>query len=216
MEEIDPESLAEVAYGIFLVFLNRELRAHGPHLFERVEQGTDFKADLCEIFEHFQEDYPPLAAALLLRPGGIDTIYAGILEGEGILPSKTTRMYWITQDAPGPASWGLDDEQVGKWLIFVPPDGADEAWRKVRDETARGLLGISAKVSTAKPNPDSRDERAVIYIYTRDWADETDVMRVRKRLRDIGFVDRLGYKRNIETYRGEYSEEGKKVTYYSA
>jgi len=166
MEEIDPESLAEVAYGIFLVFLNRELRAHGPHLFERVEQGTDFKADLCEIFEHFQEDYPPLAAALLLRPGGIDTIYAGILEGEGILPSKTTRMYWITQDAPGPASWGLDDEQVGKWLIFVPSDGADEAWRKVRDETARGLLGISAKVSTAKPNPDSRDERAVIYIYT--------------------------------------------------
>ena len=216
MEEIDPESLAEVAYGIFLVFLNRELRAHGPHLFERVEQGTDFKADLCEIFEHFQEDYPPLAAALLLRPGGIDPIYAGTLQGEGILPSKTIRMYWITQDAPAPASWGLDDEQVGKWLIFVPPDGADEAWRKVRDETARGLLGISAKVSTAKPNPDSRDERAVIYIYTRDWADETDVMRVRKRLRDIGFVDRLGYKRNIETYRGEYSEEGKKVTYYSA
>jgi len=41
-------------------------------------------------------------------------------------------------------------------------------------------------------------------------------MRVRERLRDLGFVERLGYKRNIETYRGEYSEEGKKVTYYSA
>ncbi len=78
------------------------------------------------------------------------------------------------------------------------------------------MLGISAKVSTAKPNPDSRDERTVIYVYTRDWADEADVMRVRERLRDLGFVDRLGYKRNIETYRGEYSEEGKKVTYYSA
>ncbi|NLM29320.1 MAG: DUF1917 domain-containing protein [Methanomicrobiales archaeon] len=216
MEEIDPESLTEVAYGIFLVFLYRELRSHGPYLFERIEQGIDFKADLHEIFERFRDDYPPLAAALLLRPGEIDAIYSEILEGEGILPSKTTRIYWIAQDAPEPAPRGLDDEQVGKWLIFVPPDEADEAWRKVRDETARGLLGISAKVSTAKPNPDSRDERTVIYVYTRDWADEADVMRVRERLRDLGFVDRLGYKRNIETYRGEYSEEGKKVTYYSA
>ncbi len=105
---------------------------------------------------------------------------------------------------------------MGKWLIFIPAGKADEAWRKVRDGTVNGLLGISAKVSTAKPNPDSRDERSVIYVYTRDWADEADVMRVRERLRDLGFLERIGYKRNIETYRGEYSEEGKKVTYYSA
>lgn len=216
MEEIDPESLAEVAYGIFEIFLDRELGAHGSYLFERVEQGTDFEADVREIFGRFREDYPALAEALLLRFGEIDTIYAEILAGEGILPSKTTRMYWIVQDEPGPAARGLDDEQVGKWLIFVPRSEVDEAWRKIRDETARGMLGISAKVSTAKPNPDSRDERAVIYVYTRDWADEADVMRVRERLRDLGFVERLGYKRNIETYRGEYSEEGRKVTYYSA
>ncbi|HOB19022.1 MAG TPA: DUF1917 domain-containing protein [Candidatus Methanoculleus thermohydrogenotrophicum] len=216
MEEIDPESLAEVAYGIFEIFLDRELRDHGPYLFELVEQGTDFEGDVHEIFGRFQEDYPELAEALLLRFGSINAIYAQLLAGEGIIPSKTTLMYWIVQDEPGPSARGLDDEQVGKWLIFVPPDEVDEAWRKVRDETARGMLGISAKVSTAKPNPDSRDERAVIYVYTRDWADESDVMRVRKRLRDLGFVERLGYKRNIETYRGEYSEEGKRVTYYSA
>jgi nuclear transport factor 2 (NTF2) superfamily protein len=71
-------------------------------------------------------------------------------------------------------------------------------------------------VSTARPNPDSRDNRKVIYVYTADWQDEADVMRVRERLRELGFVDRLGYKRNIETYKGEYSEKGKKVTFYSA
>lgn len=216
MEEIDPESLAEIAYGIFEVYLNRELHARGPYLFELVEKGTDFEEDTREIFERFREDYPELAGALLRRFGGINAIYAPIRAGEGVLPSKTTRMYWIIQDAPGPAVRGLDDEQVGKWLIFVPAGEVDEAWRKVRDETVNGMLGISAKVSTAKPNPDSRDERYVIYIYTRDWADEADVMRVRERLRDLGFAERIGYKRNIETYRGEYSEEGRRVTYYSA
>jgi hypothetical protein len=216
MEEIDPESLAEVAYGIFEVYLNRELRLRGPYLFELVEQGIDFEADVTAIFEQFREDYPDLAGALLRRFGGIEAIYAPLREGEGVLPSKTTRMYWIVQDAPGPLERGLDDEQVGKWLIFVPPQDADEAWRKVRDETVQGLLGLSAKISTAKPNPDSRDERAVIYVYTRDWADEADVMQVRERLRNLGFTDRIGYKRNIETYKGEYSEEGRKVTYYSA
>ncbi|HOI58297.1 MULTISPECIES: putative phosphothreonine lyase domain-containg protein [unclassified Methanoculleus] len=216
METIDPEALAEVAYGIFEIYLNRELRARGPYLFELVEQGTDFEEDAREIFERFREDYPELAGALLRRFGEINAFYVPIRAGEGVLPSKTTRIYWIVQDAPGPATRGLDDEQVGKWLIFVPGEEVDEAWRKVRDETAKGTLGISAKVSTAKPNPDSRDERYVVYVYTCDWADEADVMRVRERLRDLGFVERIGYKRNIETYRGEYSEEGRRVTYYSA
>jgi hypothetical protein len=216
MEEIDPESLTEIAYGIFEIYLNRELHARGPYLFELVEQRINFESDVREIFGRFRDDYPVLAEALLLRFGGIEAIYAPIRAGEGVIPSKTTRMYWIVQDAPGPLARGLDDDQVGKWLIFIPAGKADEAWRKVRDGTVNGLLGISAKVSTAKPNPDSRDERSVIYVYTRDWADEADVMRVRERLRDLGFLERIGYKRNIETYRGEYSEEGKKVTYYSA
>jgi len=150
MEEIDPESLAEVAYGIFEIFLDRELGAHGPYLFERVEQGTDFEADVREIFGRFREDYPALAEALLLRFGGIDTVYAEILAGEGILPSKTTRMYWIVQDEPGPAARGLDDEQVGKWLIFVPRSEVDEAWRKIRTRRRAGCSGYRRK--SAPPN----------------------------------------------------------------
>ena len=30
MEEIDPGSLAEAAYGLFEIYLNRELRLRGP------------------------------------------------------------------------------------------------------------------------------------------------------------------------------------------
>ena len=92
----------------------------------------------------------------------------------------------------------------------------DAAWTKVRNATVSLELGISAKVSTAKPNPDSRDNRKVIYVYTKDWADESDVMRVREKLRELGFADRIGYKRNIETFAGEYAKKGKRVTYYSA
>jgi hypothetical protein len=39
---------------------------------------------------------------------------------------------------------------------------------------------------------------------------------VREVLRELGVVQRIGYKRNIETFEGEYSDRGKKVTFYSA
>jgi len=216
MAEADPEALADVAYGIFEHLLNRGLQAQGKYLYALVESGTDFKADLTAIFEKFREEYPQLADAMLARFSGIDTIYRMLCEGEGVLPSKTSQMYWIVLDAPGSAPEAIEDENAGKWLIFQEPDVADAAWKKVRDATVALELGISAKVSTAKPNPDSRDNRKVIYVYTKDWVDEADVMRVREKLRELGFVERIGYKRNIETFAGEYAKKGKRVTYYSA
>jgi hypothetical protein len=216
MTDVDPEALADVAYGIFEHLLNRELQAKGNYLYALVEQGIDFRGDLSAIFDQFRNEYPQLAEAMLNRFSTLDTIYRMLCEGEGVIPSKTTQMYWIVLDAPGSAPEAIEDENAGKWLIFQEPDAADAAWVKVRDATVAGELGISAKVSTAKPNPDSRDNRKVIYIYTKDWADEADVMRVREKLRALGFVDRIGYKRNIETFAGEYAKKGKRVTYYTA
>jgi len=216
MAEADPEALADVAYGIFEHLLNRGFQTQGKYLYVLVESGTDFKADLTVIFEKFGQEYPQLADAMLARFSDVDTIYRMLCEGEGVLPSKTSQMYWIVLDAPGSAPEAIEDENAGKWLIFQEPDGVDAAWKKVRDATVSLDLGISAKVSTAKPNPESRDNRKVIYVYTKDWADEADVMRVREKLRELGFVDRIGYKRNIETFAGEYAKKGKRVTYYSA
>jgi hypothetical protein len=216
MAEVDPEALADVAYGIFEHLLNRGLQAQGKYLYALVEGGVDFKAELTAIFEKFQGEYPQLAEVMLTRFSDIGTIYRMLCDGEGVLPSKTTQMYWIVLDAPGSAPEAIEDEIAGKWLIFQEPDVVDGAWVRVRDATVSHELGISAKVSTAKPNPDSRDNRRVIYIYTKDWADEADVMRVREKLRELGFVDRIGYKRNIETFAGEYAKKGKRVTYYTA
>ena len=216
MTDVDTEALADVAYGIFEHSLNRGLRMQGKSLYALVESGIDFKADLSVIFSEFSLEYPQLAEVILKRFSDIDTIYGMLCNGEGVVPSKTTQMYWIVQDAPGSAPEAIEDENAGKWLIFQEPGLADAAWKKVRDATVTLELGISAKVSTSKPNPESRDNRKVIYVYSKDWADEADVMRVREKLRELGFVDRIGYKRNIETFAGEYAKKGKRVTYYSA
>ena len=216
MTEVDSEALADVAYGIFEHHLNRELLAQGRYLFALVEGGIDFTSDLTAIFGKFSGEYPQLAEAMLAHFASLETIYGMLCAGEGVIPSKTTQTYWIVQDAPGSAPEAIEDENAGKWLIFQEPDQVDAVWKKVRDATVALELGISAKISTAKPNPDSRDARKVIYVYTKDWADEPDVMRVREKLRELGFVDRIGYKRNIETFAGEYAKKGKRVTYYSA
>lgn len=216
MSTIDPDTLPDVACGLLFHLLNRELQDQGIFLFSLVEKRIDFRDRFLALFGRFCGDYPELGEALLQKYGGADQVYELICQGEGVMPGKTTTMHWIVQDAPDVHPDAIEDELAGKWLIFLPPEEVDSAWTRVRDATCRNELGISAKVSTARPNPDSRDNRKVIYVYTADWQDEADVMRVRERLRELGFEERLGYKRNIETYKGEYSEKGKKVTFYSA
>ncbi len=216
MENAEERALEDVAYGLFEILLNNELQSRGHYLFELVERETDFLQEFMEIFALFQEEYPQLAEALLQRFMRAEEIYAQLCQGEGVVPTRTTTMYWIIQDAPGYRPDEVDDEKVGKWLVFLEDEEVDGMWQKIRDATCRGGLGIYAKVSTAKPNPESRDTWKVIYVYTKDWEDEDDVMRVRQQLADLGVEQRIGYKRNIETYLGEYSEKGKKVTFYSA
>ena len=214
--DTEGEALADVAYGLFEIFLNKELRNQEYSLFELVETNTEFSAEFSDIFASFSGDYPILADALMDEYGSETAIYNLFSEGEGVIPTKTTKIFWILLDAPGYDPGCTDTEKAGKWLIFLKPGETNELWKKIRDATAAGELGISAKVSTAKQSPESRDERMVIYVYTADWEDEEDVMRIREVLRDIGVTDRIGYKRNIETFQGEYSEKGKKVTYYTA
>jgi hypothetical protein len=239
-EDAEMESLGDAAYGLFEIFLNRGLKERGRYLFERVESNEDFFADFKSIFLEFERDYGMLADALTESFESVEALYENFRAGEGVIPSKTHRMYWIVQDAPEKTaasspvdsaeadvketetdgdSDGDDSEEEdkgGKWLVFADAAEADELWRKIRDATAANDLGIWAKVSTAKALPESDDNRVVIYVSTADWSDEKDVMEIREKLRALGVEKRIGYKRNIETYQGEYSEGGKKVTYYSA
>lgn len=216
MEEIDEDGFADVAFGLFEIFLNKHLQKQGKNLFTFVESGEDFSADVNAVYDVFSQEYPQLAEVMDRIFSGREGVYLMLADGEGTTPTQTHHMYWIIQDAPGFNPGAADDEKMGKWLIFLPEEEVDDVWKNIRDATGRGTLGVSARVSTVKPNPESRDDRKVIYAYTASWEDEADVMRVRDRLRELGVVQRIGYKRNIETYQGEYSEKGKKVTFYSA
>lgn len=216
MNAAETDELAEDAYGFFELFFGGQLHLQNLSLSRLIESGESFQEIFTDIFQRFQSIYPGLVEQLIIQFGSPDEIYRMIREGEGVIPSKTFQARWIEQEAPHSQKKAADIEKAGKWLVFLPPDQVDDIWRQIRDLTWEGVLGISAKVSTAKADPDARDERKVIYVYTYDWEDEADVMRVREELRKIGIIDRIGYKRNLETFRGEYSAKGKKVTFYSA
>lgn len=213
-EEVTADELSDLAFGMFTIFSEQRLEADGCRLFEIVESGEDILPKITALYTEFSAEYPLLAESLALF-GEPEDILSFYRFGEGIVPTKTTHSYWIQQTAPGVAADACGDEQAGKWLIFLPPADIDEAWVKVRNATVAGELGIGAKVSTFRDSEDSRDDKKVIYVFTGNWADEADVMRVREKLKELGFVDRIGYKRNLDTYAGEYREKGKRVTYYS-
>ncbi|HJJ32196.1 MAG TPA: DUF1917 domain-containing protein [Methanocorpusculum sp.] len=212
--DVSAEELTDLAFGMFTIFVEQSLSSEGKQLYSEIETTDDMLPRLESFISKFSEEYPMLAVPLEMF-GSAEDILAFYQCGEAILPTRTRHTYWIQQAKPGVAHDACGAEEAGKWLIFLPPTEADEAWIKIRDATVAGRLGIGAKVSTARENEDSRDDRKVIYVFTANWEDESDVMRVREELKNLGFTDRIGYKRNLDTYAGEYREKGKRVTYYS-
>jgi hypothetical protein len=213
-EKIAAEELTDLAFGMFTIFVEQRLKKEKTCLYREIEAGRDLTSFCETLLITFTEEYPQLtrALAMLGTAANIAGLYAA---GEGIVPMKTTKSYWIQQDRPDVETGLAGSEEAGKWLIFLSPEEIDVAWVKVRNATVVGTLGIGAKVSTAKENKNSYDDRKVIYVFTTDWSDKEEVMRVREELKNLGFVDRIGYKRNLDTYAGEYRERGKRVTYYS-
>lgn len=82
-------------------------------------------------------------------------------------------------------------------------------WKKVKNATEKGLLGNCSKVATAKPNPSAYDKNVkVICVYSYDYTDRDDVMRIRDELRKIGIDKKIPYKTDDATEKGEYSVNG--------
>ncbi len=72
-------------------------------------------------------------------------------------------------------------------------------------------LGSRAKVSTAKNPPLAVNSNTkVICVYTYDWKDKNDVMRIRKELREIGIDWKIPYKSDEDTRKGKYQKYGNK------
>lgn len=104
-----------------------------------------------------------------------------------------------------------DSKNGGKWLIFVPVERVDQMWVKIKSATEAGKLGEMSKVATAKDNPNAINSSIkVICVYTYDWVDEKDVMRIREELRQLGVTRKIPYKADEDTESGKYANQGKK------
>lgn len=136
-----------------------------------------------------------------------------------IYPSTYKNDYWIDAFAPGYREYertlAEDYEskgsqlKSGKWLVYVKRDNVDEVWQEIKEAVEDGALGIAAKVSTALPSPlSTKSNTHVICVYTDDWTDEEDVMRVREELRKLGIVSNIPYKADIDTLEGKYRVSG--------
>ena len=64
------------------------------------------------------------------------------------------------------------------------------------------MLAKSSTEVTRKHHPSY-----VICVYTLDWKDEEDVMRVKNALRAAGITQELKYKRDLDTFNKVYGSE---------
>ena len=123
-------------------------------------------------------------------------------------PSEVTNVYWIYAKREK-GKYPKATQRSGKWLVFVNVKNIDEVWTQVKKVTEEGRLGDSAKVGTAKPNPNATNpDTKVICVYTYDWADEKDVKRVREELRKLGITNKIPYKADEDTLSGKYRIRG--------
>lgn len=94
-----------------------------------------------------------------------------------------------------------DTERSGKWLIFLSNETIDRYWLLIHLSLAMWQLGRVAKVTTGLKKP-GKDH--VICVYTYDYADRADVMRIRQTLYDLGIHRPIVYKSNEQTRQGLY------------
>jgi len=102
-------------------------------------------------------------------------------------PSKTKDSFWIEARPPFSDTIG-DPRLVGKWMVYVALRRLDESWEKIRKSTIESRLGFLSKSSTAKKNfsPNVASNR-MIFVYTHDYYEIDDVLRVGRELNDLGF-----------------------------
>ncbi len=123
-------------------------------------------------------------------------------------PSRETDSYWLFAIRKQ-GKYPRPTERNGKWLIFVPVRRIDAVWEKVKKSTEAGSLGEEAKVSTAKRNPNAvNPAMKVICVYTYDWQNKEDVMRIRAELRTLGITWKIPYKSDEDTDQGKYRAAG--------
>lgn len=121
-----------------------------------------------------------------------------------VLPTTVHDSGWVYvyRQEPGyPLSHPL---RSGKWLVFLRNNRIDRHWQRIRDAVIAGDMGDCAKVSTTGS---ARNGRHVICVYTYDYEDKDDVMRIRAALRHCGILLPISYKRDLDTVLLRYNTD---------
>jgi hypothetical protein len=83
-------------------------------------------------------------------------------------------------------------------MLFIPAVNIDRIWKIIAGATISGDLGICAKVAPHDPDDDPEGCRPrLICIYTKDFSDIDDVVRVLRELKKLGMVEvrrKINYK----------------------
>ena len=119
------------------------------------------------------------------------------MEGSTLLPTQEKKPGWIhcfrqTGFYPDGAN------RNGKWLIWLSEDTIDRYWTKIKQAVEEGHLVAEAKVSTSG-SLSQKHPRYVICVYTYDYEDRDDVMRIREELRRLGIRREIIYKADEDT-----------------
>jgi hypothetical protein len=108
----------------------------------------------------------------------------------------------------------IDTLPSGKWLIYLQRNEVDETWKILSSAIISGKLPYKAKVSTAKPNPNSTDRNShVICVYTPNYLFREDVRNCRRILFEMGFKNMLYYKPDIMTLENMYRVTGSRINH---
>jgi hypothetical protein len=98
-------------------------------------------------------------------------------------------------------------DRSGKWLIWLHAENIDRYWQKIKEAVEQGRLGNGAKVSTAASSQVKQGKPYVMCVYTYDYEDKADVMRIREELRSLGIRREIIYKADEDTHRLRYGSD---------
>ncbi|XP_038071555.1 UPF0696 protein C11orf68 homolog [Patiria miniata] len=96
----------------------------------------------------------------------------------------------------------------GNWFSFFDTgEEIDNAWEKIAKATVRDELGTHAKVTPCEDTKEAKArKRHVISVYTKDFTDKDDVMKVEAKLRKLGFRKPIDFKPRVYATLGIYSK----------